>query len=54
MTLETFKLSVNDNKKPQIIKWSEDEEDYLVEGVEGLTRQELIEVVEEINRITEL
>lgn len=54
MLLETFKINVNENKVPQIIKWSDEEEDYLVEGINGLTRHELIEVVDQIKRITEL
>jgi len=51
--IEKIITSINDDKKPQIISWSQSEEDYIVDGLSGLTRYELIKFVEELKRLTE-
>lgn len=50
--ITNFQLRINDDKQPQNIKWSEEQGDYIIDGLNGLTIIELFEVVEEIKRIT--
>lgn len=47
-------LSLNDDLKPVVISWSEYEEDFIIESIpDGLSRWDLISLVDEIKRITE-
>ena len=46
-------LSPNDDLCPAIIEYSESKEDYVVDVPKGITRLDLIALVEEIKRITE-
>lgn len=47
-------LSPNEDLKPVVISWSEDEEDFIIESIPaGLSRWDLVALVDEIKRITE-
>ena len=46
-------LSPSDNLSPAILEYSESKEDYFIDIPKGITRLELIGLVDEIKRITE-
>lgn len=46
-------LSPNDNLRPAILEYSESKEDYVLSIPEGITRCELVDLVEEVKRITQ-
>ena len=46
-------LSQKDDLAPAIVEWNETKEDFVVDVPNGITRFELIELVDEIKRITE-
>lgn len=46
-------LNTNSNKKPQVIDWSNDLDDYIVQGFDGLSLDEANDAIDELNRITQ-
>ena len=51
--LEKMILNPNENLSPAIVQWKEDKEDYVIDVPKGITRAELIELVDEIKRLTQ-
>ena len=51
--LEKMILSPNENLSPAIVQWKEDKEDYIVDVPKGITRAELIGLVDEIKKLTQ-
>ena len=52
MLIEKAILNPNENISPAIVEWNEEKEDFIVDVPKGITRFELIELVEEIKFIT--
>ena len=46
-------LSTNDNLKPATVKWDENEDDFVVNVPENITRCNLVDLVEEIKKLTD-
>lgn len=46
-------LSTNDKLKPIIVKWDENENDFVVNLPKNITRCDLIDLVDEIKKITD-
>ena len=46
-------LHPNENLSPCIVKYSDKDSDYIVDVPNGITRYDLIELINEIKRITE-
>lgn len=51
--LEKMILNPNENLSPAIVEWKEDKEDYVVDVPKGITRVELVKLVDEIKRLTQ-
>ena len=51
--LEKMILNPNENLSPAIVQWKEDKEDYVIDVPKDITRAELIELVDEIKRLTQ-
>ena len=51
--LEKMILNPNENLSPAIVQWKEDKEDYVIDVPKDITRSELIELVDEIKRLTQ-
>ena len=52
MLIEKAILNPNENISPAIVEWSEEKEDFVIDVPKGITRIELIELVEEVKFIT--
>ena len=52
MLIEKAIFNPNENISPAIVEWNEEKEDFIVDVPKGITRFELIELVEEIKFIT--
>ena len=52
MLIEKAILNPNENISPAIVEWNEEKEDFVIDVPKGITRFELIELVEEIKFIT--
>ena len=52
MLIEKAILNPNENIPPAIVEWNEEKEDFVIDVPKGITRLELIELVEEIKLIT--
>lgn len=46
-------LSLNDDLAPAIVEWNETKEDFVVDVPKSITRAELVDLVDEIKRVTE-
>lgn len=46
-------LHPDEDLKPAVLKYDEEKEDYVVDVPKGITRVDLINLVEEIKRLTE-
>lgn len=46
-------LNPNDDLCSCIVEYSDEKQDYIIDVPNGITREELVELVEEIKRITE-
>ena len=51
--LEKMILNPNENLSPAIVQWKEERGDYVIDVPKGITRAELIELVDEIKRLTQ-
>lgn len=45
-------LNPNEDLSPAVLEWKESEEDYIVDVPKGITRAELVDLTEEIKRLT--
>ena len=52
MLIEKAILNPNEDLSPAIIEWNNEKEDFIIDVPKGITRIELIELVEEIKLIT--
>tara|TARA_R110002153_G_scaffold267390_1_gene431430 strand:+ start:291 stop:461 length:171 start_codon:yes stop_codon:yes gene_type:complete len=51
--LEKIILNPNENLSPAIVQWKEEIVDYVIDVPKGITRAELVELVDEIKRLTQ-
>lgn len=53
MMIDKVILNPNENLSPAIVQWDDKEGDYIVDVPKGISRCELVDLVEEIKRITQ-
>ena len=51
--IEKIILHPNEDLSPAIVQWDDSEEDYVIDVPKGITRSDLVGLVEEIKRITQ-
>lgn len=51
--IEKIILHPNEDLPPAVVQWDKEKEDFVISVPEGITREELIELVDEIKRLTQ-
>ena len=51
--IEKVILNPNEDLSPAIVQWDNEKEDFVIDVPKGITRADLVDLVEEIKRLTE-
>lgn len=51
--IEKIILNPDEDKKPAVIQWDRELEDYVIDTPDGLSRMDLIAFVDEVKRLTQ-